>query len=769
MKKNGKGRKVKLWIFGILLLIAGTTVALALSSFFLYTRGITLDTAKVEASSKGSFVSFYDSEKNLVGSEKKSVDIEELSETTKNAFIAKEDKRFYKHHGYDILRIFGAMKENITSKDIKQGASTISQQLIKNTQLSPERTMKRKVQEIYLATKLEDMYEKEEILEMYLNSIYFGNNCYGLETAANYYFGKNAKDLSLAESATLAGLLSAPSEYNPVANKETAIEKRNSVLKQMQKQKYISEEECETALSEDIILSTKDNLIEGYLESARSEACRILGVTDLAARNEVKILTNMNTSLQEKITESAVSGNFTKPNKNGVMSDITYVVMENENGNVVACGGSFFVDIGNFRRQPASTIKPILVYAPAIENNMISPASFIYDDYINYDGYSPKNSAYGYTGWTTVRESLTKSLNVPAVKILRENGIDSSMEFAKKAGITFHENDRNLAIALGGMTEGSTMIEMAGAYQSLANGGVKSEGGLVSEIIVDGITVYKREYKKEQIMKDSTAYLVTDILRDVSRNSLGKKLSNLGFEVASKTGTGAGGDGTNNDAWNISFTREHTVVCWIGNTHGAKGLMDETTNGSTYPTLFVRDVLEKMYSTSKPKAFEKPQSVEEVELDTSLFESQLLRRSTENTPSRYRKSEIFARDNSPADYSENFTKLKTPNIWIEYETYPEVIFQSQPNVNYEIFRTTYIPHEGQQNRNIFEIMFQNFKNKPFSEPQTLETNQIGYLLGNGRRVSFRDELCPQGENEYFVIARNETEEKQSNKIKVLMQ
>lgn len=499
MKKNGKGKKVKFWIVGILLLITGTTVALALSSFFLYTKDTTLDTSKVEASSNVGFVSFYDSEKNLVGREKKTIDIDEISEVTKNAFIAKEDKRFYKHHGFDVLRIFGAMKENLMQKGIKQGASTISQQLIKNTQLTPERTMKRKVQEIYLATKLEDRYEKQEILEMYLNSIYFGNNCFGLETASEYYFGKGAKDLSLSESATLAGLLSAPSEYNPLANMDISIQKRNLVLKQMQKQKYISEQECIDATNEKIILSEqKHNEIDKYLDSARSEACKILGVTEFSARNEVKIITNLETSLQREIQSNALSGNFTKANKNGIMSDITYAVVENESGKIIACGGSFAGDITSLRRQPASTIKPILVYAPAIENNMISPASFVYDDYINYDGYSPKNSAYGYTGWTTVRESLKKSLNVPAVKILRENGIDSSMEFAKNAGITFHADDRNLAIALGGLTEGCTIFEMAGVYQSLANNGIKSDGGMVDEIIIDGITIYKRDYKRKK-------------------------------------------------------------------------------------------------------------------------------------------------------------------------------------------------------------------------------------------------------------------------------
>lgn len=660
------------WFALSLLIMLFVSIIFSAGFYISATYGISLDTKKLENSIKANSFEIIDTDGKKLSSKNNYIPLSKLSSHTTDAFVCAEDKRYYKHNGLDYIRIGGAIISNLKTRSFSEGASTISQQLIKNTQLSSEKTIKRKLKEFKLTKELEKNYSKKQILEMYLNNIYFGNGCYGIENASNHYFNKSASKLSLAESALLAGSINAPSVYDIENHTDKALERRNLILKLMKNYNKISDEEYQKAISEKINLNiTKLSTSTLSYNQILKEACTILKTTENEIKNKsIKIYTSISQNLQNKISNIANSYNSLLP-KN---SNIATIVLNKKTGGVVSITGSN--STLNSKKQPGSTIKPVLVYAPALEKNIISPATKILDSKISIAGYSPENSDKKYHGYVSAREALINSYNIPAVKLLNEIGISDAQALAEKMGITFEAEDNNLAIALGGFTKGTTLKQLADCYLCFADGGKFSPSSLITKIESNGKILYIKPENKTQVLSSSTAYLITNMLKDCSKIGTAKRLKDFPFEIASKTGT-VGKHNTNNntDAYNISYTSEHIILSYIG------GDLPSSVNGATYPTIITKDILNLLYSTHQPQDFEVPSSVVSLKLNKDSYDKNELN-STETNENYI--TEVFAKNNIPRP-TDNTINLKLDVFNFE-DHKPILCFFSSPNFSYKIIR-----------------------------------------------------------------------------------
>ncbi len=631
MKKIKKILKI---IFLTTVGVLGVTLLSGLGYYFSVTHAVNLQKDKLENLSASSLVVYDKNNQQIIPSSEAYISVENLPTYTIDAFVSAEDKRFYSHHGIDYLRVGGAIATNLKTRSFSQGASTISQQLIKNTHLSSEKTINRKLKEYKLTKQLEKNYEKNEILEMYLNNIYFGNGCYGIENASIHYFGKSASELTLAESALLAGTINAPGIYDIQNRTSKATERRNLILGLMKSQGKITNKEYNSAVSMPVSLNLTKLSGNNFLyNEIIEEACKHLKKSENEIKNSgIKIYTYFDTELNNEISDQ-MDSNY------NLDSDIASacIIIDNETNGILAyVGGKTIKD----NHQPGSAIKPILVYAPAIENGTISPATKINDEEINISGYSPENADKQYHGFVSVREALKNSYNIPAVKLLNEIGISYAQNFAKKLGIEFSSKDNNLAIALGGFTDGINLNCLCDCYVCFANNGNYKKSQFISKITADGKTVYIDNRQGKQVMKDSTAYLITDMLKDTCESGTARRLKDLEFEVAAKTGTVGAAKGTKNtDAYNVSYTSKHTVLSYFGGRD-----MPEKINGATYPTLLTKDVYTALYSDSKPRSFTKPNSVEITKISKSDYQDNIVSLSTSDSDSI---SEVFAKTNLP--------------------------------------------------------------------------------------------------------------------------
>ena len=718
MKKLAKILKITSITLFMLVLFTST---IGVGYYFSVTNSISLNTEKIENSKTASAMKIYDiNHEEIKASNDSYISLKKLSSHTKNAFICAEDKRFFSHKGLDYIRIGGAILSNIKSRSFSQGASTISQQLIKNTHLSNEKTLNRKLKEIKLTKDLEKQYNKNEILEMYLNNIYFGNGCYGIENASNHYFGKSASKLTIAESALLAGTINAPSYYDIENKPEIAQKRRDLILQLMKNYGKITESEKLTAIKEPINLNITKLSSNNYIyDEIIKEACKHLKKSENLLKNSnVKIYTEIDLSLQKQINSTlkkSYSNIESKPNT-------ATIVINNKTGKIVSITGTKSTLSSN--KQPGSTIKPILVYAPAIEYGYISPATKILDEKTNFNGYSPENADKKYHGFVSVREALKNSYNIPAVKTLNETGISKSQEFAKRIGITFTENDNNLATALGGFTNGLSLKTLCDAYSSFASGGSFTPSSYITKITSDGKVIYTSNLKKQQAMSSSTAYLITDMLLDTSTSGTAKRLKDLNFEVASKTGTvGKNGSKSNTDAFNVAYTSNHTILSYVGGT-----TMPESINGATYPTMISKDILNLLYKNNPPKDFNKPTSIITKLIDKDEYSKNIISETDDTSNSI---SEIFSKTNLPSQ-TKSSLNLKLDVFNFE-DKKPLLCFFVSPNYSYQIIR----------------------KNK--NKEETISSLQN---IKNAKIIKFEDISAKKDEiYDYFVrITKNSTNE-----------
>lgn len=608
--------------------------------------------------------------------------LEELPNYLKYAFISIEDKKFYEHNGINLKRILKSIFDNITSGYAKSGASTISQQLIKNIHLSSQKTLERKIQEAYLTKKLEKNYSKDEILETYLNVIYFGNNTYGIENASKKYFDTNAKDLSLNEAATLAGIIKSPSLYSPIENPQNCLERRNLVLSEMQKDGYISYDELLFESQKDLGLKLQQSVLNNtpYFKNCLKEAEDILNLNEAEiATSNYKIYTYLDSQSQQNIINNLKS----TTNQLSSFNDFCVITLDNQ-----TCGVSVYISntTKSILRQPGSLIKPILCYAPAFEEGILSPLTPINDEKIEYNNWQPKNVDGTYEGYISCREALYKSKNIPAIKTLSYVGIQKAKQYAQKMGIIFDESDNHLALALGAMRYGTDIKTLASCYACFANNGKYEKAHFIKKITdKNGNIVYELKHTKTQVFSEETCFLINDILKDCAEFGTAKKLKSLNLTLSAKTGT-VGDDNGNSDSWCISYNQKMTICSWVGNlTNKKENNLNNRQNGGTIAATVSIKAWEN-YKTLN-NWFNAPSNIEKVNIDKIDYdEKHILNLASINTPQEFILTDYFNKKFIPKTFANNFDNLIAPILTLKKEDNSLTFLFEQKNIfKYDLY------------------------------------------------------------------------------------
>lgn len=599
------------------------------------------------------------------------VSIDDLPAYLPTAFVNTEDKRFYRHNGFDVIGIARASIRNLKSGSFKEGASTISQQLIKNTHLTLDKTVRRKLKEFKLTSQLERKYSKRRILETYLNTIYFGHSCYGIADAARFYFDKSASDLTLAESAMLAGLVKSPNNYSPFKNPEKAYLRRKVVLNLMKEQNSLTESEYTEALNTPLPATSSQINARSYAHFAIQEMDRIFDLSGEYSSGKIELFTYLDPVKQA----------YLEAQRNASNTDKSFAVINNYSRGIEA----FYSTVSLPCRSPGSLIKPLLVYAPAIEEGIISPASLILDEETAFGDYKPKNYGGKYFGYVSVRDAISKSLNVPAVKVLNSLTVEKARVYAEKLDLNIPKNDQNLAFALGGMERGYSFINLLDGFCTLANDGSFLPSRFIKEMKINGKSVYQAQTKPANVFSPETAYLITDTLKTAACDGTAKKLRSLPFPVAAKTGT-VGTKQGDTDAYTVAYTSEHTIGVWLGN---ADRTPIDTTGGGA-PCSICKSVLEKLYADHTPDDFERPIGIKEVSIDRYSYKMRhRILLSDPLSPIAERQTELFINRFAPKEQSTIFTRpsASSPTISVS-EAGITVLYQTPPPdiYRYKIFR-----------------------------------------------------------------------------------
>jgi len=603
-------KRLRIWIIGIVLLLLSV---LAIGAYWFHTLDITKLAAPIAAPTK--FLDRYGEVSSQVTSAKiEYVAIDQVPLHLQQAIVAVEDQRYYEHTGVDIFGIIRAAFRNAQEGASVQGGSTITQQLAKNVFLTGEKTFSRKVTEAAYALKIEMLYDKEHILQMYLNQIYFGEGQWGVQRAAKRYFGKQSNELTLAESALLAALPKAPSRYSPLKNKDIALERRNLVLGLMKEEGFISEEEFQQAKAEPIkvlkeVSQEQVNHLLGqyasYTDEVINEAITLYGFTErqLLAGN-LLIYTELDPVVQNAMEETYRNESLFPESPSDQLLQSGAIISDPATGGIRGIVGQRgehtfrgFNHATQLVRQPGSVFKPLIVYAPALEQGY-DKNSLLYDGPLDIEGYSPKNADRQMLGQVSLQEAIIHSRNIPAVWLLNEIGLNTGMEFVEKLGISLVEEDRNLSLALGGLSQGVSPLEMIQGYSVFPNLGVKVQAHTISKITtVDGQVLAEADHQPISVMSPENAYAMTEMLIDTIKEGTGKNAA-LNRPVAGKTGTTQlpqneqfeGITGGAKDAWFVGYTPELVGAVWLG-----YDLTDSnhylTTSGGQYPAMIFREMM----------------------------------------------------------------------------------------------------------------------------------------------------------------------------------
>ena len=667
--------------FKIILAISLIILVLILSFFiyfFISTKNVVLDPNKLVNTNRT--ISYYDNENNFLFKESENdskliTKITDIPLHVQNAFISIEDKRFYNHKGVDFKGLTRAFFNNIASFSFKEGGSTITQQLIKNTHLSNQKTIQRKLSEIKLSFLLEKKYNKEQILEMYLNTIYFGDNCYGITKASKHYFNKTPNQLSINEAAALAGIIKSPLNYSPITNSENCFDRKNIVLKQMYKQGYITKSQFDTNYKAPVFTNPANNENVGYdyFSLVRKEYLEKIKHNPYLSNN-VNVYTNFCKDKQNILKNTLLS---TKTN-----TDKSSIIIEKD-----GCISAYYSTCGNISRQMGSTLKPLLVYSPAIERNVVFSCSPILDEKINFNGYSPSNFNNKYYGYVSVKESLAKSLNSCAIKLLNYTGIEESKKYLNLTDINLTENDNNLSLALGCSEKGATLSELTSAYGVFINNGYYYKPFTIREITIDdGECIYKHRKREEKIFSEETISIVNDMLDYTVSNGTAKNLKECNIPLCAKTGT-VGVNSGNTDAYCISYNSKQILGVWFGNKDYS--LMQNSLTGGTIPTTLSNNIWSEIYSNeAPPESYIKSSNVLEKYIDKiDYVENNKITLANEITPNRYKFKSIFKQNNIPNTTSERFIlpQIKNAEIFVENDKI-SISFCLAEYYNAKIFR-----------------------------------------------------------------------------------
>lgn len=540
------------------------------------------------------------------------VPLKDVPKDLQNAFVATEDSRFYSHHGIDPVGILRAVWVNLVHSGVSEGGSTITQQLARNAFLSQDRTFKRKISEALLALKIEQHYTKDEILEMYMNQIYFGQGAYGVQSAAHVYFGKDASQLTLAQAALIAGLPQSPNYYSPFNDLEASKKRQAVVLGQMVKYGYITQEQADQARQSDLGLVAKQEQTHEKSNASYFINYVIAQISekygdDAIYKDGLKIYTTLDTDAQNAAVAAMQNLPTMYTDQNGLhQPQGAIVAMNPHNGYIVAMvggrGDDAFNRASQAERQPGSAMKPF-VYLAAIQSGK-TPGSIVDDSPVDFNGWRPQNYERNFEGNITYRYALQHSRNVPAVKIADEVGMSKIIDLAKKMGITtLTDEDNNLSTALGGLTHGVSPLEMAEAYGVLANGGVKVQPTAIIKIVDrNGQVVEENSIQEKRVVEEKDAAIITDMLESVINGGTGGNAA-IGRPAAGKTGT----TDDEKDAWFVGYTPDLVAAVWIGDDYGSETL--GITGGST-PAVMWRQFMSAALANTPASDFSVPASAQ---------------------------------------------------------------------------------------------------------------------------------------------------------------
>ena len=577
------------------------------------------------------------------------MDINHISMNLQNGYIAQEDRRFKNHNGVDWIATFRAGLALIKhGGEVTQGGSTITQQVIKNTYLTQERTFTRKIVEILLAPELEKKYSKADIMEFYCNTNFYGHRCYGVEAASLYYFGKHAEDLAPEEAAVLIGISNSPSAYDPVSHPDASKNKRDDVLKSMNEVGYLSNEDYEKAVSSPLKIvqketeGTDENYQSSYaIHCAALELMKMDGFefqytfdnkedytlyseryttayseqSDRIRAGGFQIYTSLDSGLQAVLQtqiDASLSG-FTELQENGKFAlQGAGVIVDNKTNYVTAIVGGRGADDPFNRaylsaRQPGSTIKPLIDYGPAFDTGEYYPTRMV-NDHKGEKG--PSNSGRRYFGNVTVREALNRSLNTVAWQILEDIGIDfglsylGEMEFQKLSYV----DNQVPSLSIGGFTNGVRVVDMAKGYSTLANGGVYNDRTCIVKILHEKESELTKDMTPfaKQVYRSDSAFMLTDVLKGTFTSPYGTGRG-LGLEndmpAAGKTGT----TNSSKDTWFCGYTPYYTAAVWVGYDipRNMPGIY-----GATYAGKIWKNVMDEIHQGLPPLDWEQPDTVE---------------------------------------------------------------------------------------------------------------------------------------------------------------
>lgn len=610
------------------------------------------------------------------------VDFNELPKNLIDAAVAIEDKRFYEHHGVDWIRTAKSVINMFTGQDI-QGGSTLTQQLIKNITDDNQVTVKRKITEIFRALELEKTHSKEDILEWYLNYIYLGEGCSGVYTASYAYFGKNVSELSLAECASLISITNNPSVYNPYTNRENNKQRQELVLSQMCEQHYISEEERDQAIAQELVFlrgedeARASTIFTWYedqvITDVITDLSNTMGISEDAAADMVysgglEIDTCFDPNVQaavDAVYSNRDNLNYTSASGQLLQSGIT--VIDNVTGNVVALSGGIGEKTGSRGwnratdtvRPPGSSIKPLSVYGPALDMGLITPATVVEDSPYQMVGDSPwPIDSYGeYRGLMTVYEALQDSANTVAVRVLgdyitpqiafdfltQKLGFTTLVE-SKVVGNEVYTDIGLSQLALGGLTNGVSTYEMAAAYSTFARSGVYTTPRTYTKVTnSDGEVLLENKSVSEVVMKESTAWYINYMLKNVVAAGTGTNAKFSGMTIAGKTGTTS----SRKDLWFVGYTPYYTAAVWTGYDQQER-LGSSLGNPST--TLW-RKVMSAVHENLAKKDFEAPSGAEIVTASYCLDSGLLATEYCKNDPRGSRVTTgQFLKDDVPTQY-----------------------------------------------------------------------------------------------------------------------
>lgn len=587
------------------------------------------------------------------------VKIDKISKYVQQGYMSSEDKKFMEHGGVNLQSIIRAAL-SLWSHDgeITQGGSTITQQVIKNNLLTQKQTYSRKLTEVMLAPALESKFTKADIMEFYCNSNFYGNRCYGIETASKFYFGCSAKDLTLAQAAMLCGVSNSPNKYNPIASMELAKKKQAQVLEEMLADGYITKKEYKAALKEkiDVVGLDETTSSENYMVSYAIDCATLQMMTDegfefkysfadakeqkaykkkyvkeySARSTEIraggfKIYTSFDQKIQKKLQNSVIKtlASFTEKDKKTKKYALQSAAMciDNETQYVVAVvGGRSKNDPYNraflSTRQPGSSIKPLLDYGPAIDNGVINGSTVMTDQKVYWDdydkkSYSPSNSGGGYRGSMTIREALTRSINTIAFQTFKKMGSETALSYLDKmkfSSLSYADNTAP-AISLGGFTNGVTINNMCRGYATIANNGQMSSRTCLVKVDHETkgniYTAPELDDSQTQVFSSDTAFIMQDLLQGPITEGFGTghRAYNSNQIYAGKTGT----TNSNKDAWFCGFSAYYTTSVWIGydTPRRMPGMY-----GGTYPLKIWSGFMDSVHKNKKKKNFDIPATIE---------------------------------------------------------------------------------------------------------------------------------------------------------------